>query len=185
MSELLVTGMAVLAAVLGLAGVAHLLTPSPGRFSERNRLIAQRKELKKKGAESRAVIAEQRVLARELAALRRRMTALDSALYRGRIATLDAGIALLEEQVRVERELIREYARADAMLEVEIESHRVAGRFEEEALDRIAARLAELEAVREANRDMRHLLEANEEVERFLHGGSPTDGQRDEEDAVR
>jgi hypothetical protein len=168
---MLTTGIAIAAMVLGAAGLARLLAPAPPRYSQKNVLAAERRQLARKGAESREVIADRKEVIRELRRLRRRMQEVDPQLYAARIQRLDAGVALLRRQIELEEELIREYARADEMLDVEIETLRVAGRLEEDSVDRITARLDELEAIREMNRDLQLQLEANEEVERLLlHG---------------
>jgi hypothetical protein len=98
----------------------------------------------------------------------------DARLSQQWLERMDAGIDLLERQIRVEKELIQEYDRADQMLEVELETLRIAGRLEDEAVEKITARIAELDVMREANRELELLLEANEEIERLLLGhGEP------------
>lgn len=161
---------AVAAVVAGAVGVAHVLAPVRRPPTELGLLAGQRRELARKVAESHALIEEKEELVGELRALQARMRAVDARLYRLRLERMDAGIALLERQVRVEHELIDEYERADRMLDVEMETLRVSGRLEEEAVEQISARLAELDGIREANRELELLLEANEEIERFLLG---------------
>jgi hypothetical protein len=99
------------------------------------------------------------------------MKNLDRDVYATRIRRLNDASRLLGEQGEIDRRLIEGYNKAVAMIQIEIESFVVADWISHDATDRIEAKLAELEALKEAIQDRARKLAANEELERFL---SPT-----------
>jgi hypothetical protein len=164
--------LALAALALAVAGFANLLAPVERPSGEHSLLRGEQRRLLARADESDRFIAEQEHLLAEIGRLQQMMREVDPELYRARLARLDDARVLLREQIRVERELMREYEKTQRILEVEMETVRVVGRLEEDVMQTIEQRLAELDAAREANRDMRFQLEANEEVERILGGSS-------------
>lgn len=159
-----------IALVLGAAGVANLLAPTAGIPADELPLKEQQRAIEEKARACEVEIREKQLLKKRLLALTERMRQVDEELYGARIRRIAAGIDLLDRQMAVEHELLSEYARAHDILEVELETWRVAGNLEGGVLDEITDRLQELEAIRESNRDLELLLEANEDVERLLRG---------------
>ncbi|CAN5704585.1 hypothetical protein BH23GEM8_BH23GEM8_04790 [soil metagenome] len=164
--------LAIVAIALFAAGFAQLLAPIERPDPERQFLSAEQRELADRVRESRDFVSEQQRLMGEIAGLQAKMREVDPELYRGRIERLDSARALLEKQIRIERDLVVEYERAERILDVEIETERVVGQLGDEVLEAMSQRLAELDAARDANRELRYQLEANEEVERLLSGRS-------------
>jgi hypothetical protein len=162
--------MALVAVALAAAGFAHILAPVEGRRTERELLHGEQRQLLRRADESERFIRGQEHLLGEITQLQRMMRDVDPTLYRSRLQRLDAAKSMLREQIRVEHELMDEYAKTHRILEVEAESARVVGRLEDGVVETMERRLAELDAAREANREMRFQLEANEEVERLLRG---------------
>lgn len=163
---------ALLALVIGAAGIAHLLAPVAPPPGELKGLRRRQKELERRRSEGRARIAELGAWVEDIRSLQARMRAVDASLYRTRLERLDAGIGLLRRQLELEEVLQTEYARAAAILDVECETLRVAGRLEDRLVEDVTLRLAELEAVREDTRELELLLQAAEEVEALLRDGS-------------
>jgi hypothetical protein len=95
-------------------------------------------------------------------------------MYATRLERLKDADRLLWKQAQMERSLINGYWKAVAMIEIEIESYAVADSVSEDAIGRIDAKIAELDALKEEIQDRERELEANDELERFLAAsGSP------------
>ncbi len=164
--------LALAALALAAAGFAHVLAPVERPRGESTLLRGEHRRLLARADEGDRFIAEQEHLLQEIGRLQQMMREVDPELYRARLARLDDARDLLRRQIRMERDLIHEYEKTQRILEVEMESVRVVGRLESDVIESIEQRLMELDAARQANREMRYQLEANEEVERILGGST-------------
>lgn len=162
--------MVLVALALVLAGLAQFAAPADEGEVEDGPMSRERRLLAGRVQESRAFAAEQERLLREIAGLQTMMRALDPDLYGTRIERLDSARKIVEEQIRIERELLAEYEKAQRILDIEIETVRVVGELGGDVMESVSQRLAELDSARDANRQLRYQLEANEEVERLLRG---------------
>ena len=126
-------------------------------------------------------------LVAQLMRLVEKMRDVDERLYAGRIARLVAACRLLEEQAEIDRALVSGYAKAMAMIDIEVESLGAAGEVTEAATASIDAKIAELDALREGIGERERLLTANEELEAFLganHGlvaRAPSDAEQSDD----
>jgi hypothetical protein len=159
--------LALLLLVLCAAAIAHVLAPLPPS-DPMARLRDRKRSLERGADESRGLIRQRDTTIDELQGLLDTMSRVDSALYEERAARIREGIAVLERQIELEVSLLDEYRRADELLEVELETLRVAGGLEDEAARRIDERFAALESIMESNREMERMIAANEEVERLV-----------------
>lgn len=132
--------------------------------------------LQKSGLEQRIqeVTAErrQRMEIREkLLGLQAKMQEVGADLYQTRIDRIHGALPLLDEQLALDDKLLHAYRRTQLMMEIELESSGAGDAIPESLPGEFDARQVEIEAIEARTSDLKLLLSANEEVERFVRGG--------------
>ncbi|HEX8394477.1 MAG TPA: hypothetical protein VF665_19175 [Longimicrobium sp.] len=150
----------------------HKVTPSQqAAFSRTATLLQQKAGLEQRILEITNDRREKLAIRDQLAGLRAKMQDVGSELYQTRIDRIDGALPLLEEQAALNDKLLHSYSRTLKMVEIEIESNHAADALPETlSLDAIARR-DEIAAIEARTADLRQLLSANEEVERYLRAG--------------
>lgn len=174
-----------LVAVLGTgaAGVAshvgfrRLFAPTTKLPPDENRKLEQVRTLleRKQEMEGQLVRVEQErrnrtVLKTRLEQLRAKMESVDPQLYQLRIERVTSAVAMLDQQIRLDDQLVDGYQRTVAMLEIEVESNTHVDELSEDIAEILRDRADQLAAIRERNEDLQLQLAANQEVERLLRG---------------
>jgi len=131
-------------------------------------LLAKKETLLGSRAAARIDIQRKQALMNQLAGLVHKMTSLDQRTYAHRIDALTRSYGLLHEQTQIDEKLIAGYDKAAAMIDIEVETLAAAGEVTEQATATIEAKIAELDALREAIREQERQLSASGELDTFL-----------------
>lgn len=137
------------------------------RLREMQSLLVKKDDLIKSRYQTMLDLRRDELLRAQLNGLVAKMEALDRNLYAGRMARLQSGLRLLRDQCTREAELLSEYDKAIAMMDLEIESHRLAEIWRPDMPD-IDMRFEKLESLRETIKQRETEIIANEEVESLL-----------------
>lgn len=136
-------------------------------------LLRRREELARVRAEVQEDLRLKEGAITRLQALAEKMEAADRALYAERLPVIRRGIASIESQLDVERQLIEAHSRLISILDIEAESASASLVMETEAREAIDQRFEELRVLRDASEDLERQIRANDEVERTLRTAEP------------
>lgn len=150
----------------------HTLTPGQRSALDRTSLLLREKtQVEQRMADIRNDRREKVEIHGKLLALRAKMEDVGAELYQTRIDRINGALPLLDEKVALNDRLLDAYARRVKMMEIELESQSSADALPEDLAEQFAARQIEIEAIESRTSDVKLLLSANEEVERFVRGG--------------
>lgn len=107
----------------------------------------------------------------KLVGLQGKMQAVGAEMYQTRIDRINGALPLLDEQLALDDRLLEAYRRSLLMTEIELESYGAADSIPENVWSELQARQAEIQAIEARTSDLKQLLSANEEVERFVREG--------------
>lgn len=150
----------------------HALTPGQQAALSRAALLLQEKaELEGRMEHIRGDRRDKAEIQNKLIALRSKMEDVGAELYQTRIDRINGALPLLDEKLALDDRLLDAYTRRVRMMEIEIESQSSAGVLPDDLSEQFAARQREIEEIEARTSDVKLLLSANEEVERFLKDG--------------
>ena len=147
----------------------HRLSPAEQEaLKDNQQLLARKTQLLSLRTKARADLEQHSATRDQLVSLRNKMREVDSAIYKDRIDTVGRGIATLDEQMRLDRQIIEGYGKSVAMIEIEYEAGLASGAMPADAGAVLEGKLAELKELQERQAELQRLLSANSEVEAFL-----------------
>jgi hypothetical protein len=104
----------------------------------------------------------------KLVGLQGKMQEVGAEMYQTRIDRINGALPLLDEQLALDDRLLEAYRRSLLMTEIEVESYNAADSIPENVWSELQAGQAEIQAIEARTSDLKLLLSANEEVERFV-----------------
>jgi hypothetical protein len=134
-------------------------------------LLLQKSGLEQRIQEVTADRRQRMEIREKLLGLQAKMQEVGAELYQTRIDRISGALPLLDEQLALDDKLLHAYRRTKLMMEIELESSSAADAIPESLPSEFGARQAEIEEIEARTSDLKLLLSANEEVERFVRGG--------------
>lgn len=107
----------------------------------------------------------------KLVSLQGKMQEVGAEMYQTRLDRISGALPLLDEQVALDDQLLAACRRSQLMLEIELESYGAADAIPDTVWNELQERQAEIRAIEARTSDLKLLLAANEEVERFVRDG--------------
>jgi hypothetical protein len=142
-----------------------------GALEQAARLLQQKTGLEQR---IRQVTAERRrktEIRGKLVALQAKMQEVGAEMYQTRLDRMRGALPLLDEQLALDDQLLAAYRRSQLMLEIELESHGAADAIPDSVWSELEAKQVEIREIEARTSDLKRLLSANEEVERFVREG--------------
>ncbi|MBB4639244.1 hypothetical protein [Longimicrobium terrae] len=133
-------------------------------------LLLQKSGLEQRIQEVTADRRQRMEIREKLLGLQAKMQEVGADLYQTRMDRIRGALPLLDEQLALDDKLLHAYRRTQLMMEIELESSSAADAIPESLPGEFGARQAEIEAIEARTSDLKLLLSANEEVERFIRG---------------